>query len=288
MRLSLLDSLTDAGMAGRPNEDAFATSENRAFVIDGATGLGNQQVMAGHGSDARWLAHFARDRFLELSDLPVADIVRETNRRAGEQVREMESGRSLEAWALPVAGFQMISIEEHEIITYGLGDCRLFILSPSDGRIFHTSALKGNPAAERERARAAIEKTGGLAKLASLSLDPSVQRELREARARYNTVDGPLWTLGTAPDAADFVVRETVPFSGEAVGLLCTDGFAALCDQYGLYDMAGLIAATRKRGLASLLDELRHLERILDPDGQAFPRYKVSDDATAVLFEVRI
>ena len=286
MRLSLLDSITDAGLAERPNEDTFATSANRAFVIDGATGLSNQQVMTGHGSDARWLAHFARDCFVELSDLPVPHVVRETNRRVHEAVQEAQNGRPLEAWALPVAGFQMISVEENEIVTYGLGDCRLFILSRSDGATFHTSALKENYAAERERARLAIERTGGLAKHASLSRAPSVQRELREGRARYNTPGGPIWTLGTAPGAADHVLRETIPYSGDVTGLLCTDGFAALCDQYGLYDVAGLIAAAHERGLAPLLEELRHLERVRDPDGRAFPRYKVSDDATALLFEV--
>ncbi len=36
-------------------------------------------------------------------------------------------------------------------------------------------------------------------------------------------------------------------------------------------------------GLAGLLQELRHIEREVDPDGTRFPRFKRSDDATALL-----
>jgi hypothetical protein len=71
-----------------------------------------------------------------------------------------------------------------------------------------------------------------------------------------------------------------------ATGLLCTDGFAALCDQYGRYSPADLVAAAKSQGLKALLAELRHVERTEDPDGLLYPRFKISDDATALLFEV--
>ncbi len=286
MKLTVLDSLTDAGHEARPNEDAYGASDGRAFVIDGATGLGNQPLMTGDGSDARWLSHFARDGFLELVDRPVAEMVREINRRAKEEVHAASVGIALEAWALPVAGFQMVSVEDGTLVTYGLGDCRLFILANDSGESFDTSALKESYAAERERARAALSRSGRLATPSSLTLDCSVQADLRAGRARYNTPEGPLWTLGTAPQAADYIVRESVPFSGSLTGLLCTDGFAALRDQYELYDTAGLVAAARDCGLGTLLAELRHMERNRDPDGRLYPRYKVSDDATALLFEI--
>ena len=46
-------------------------------------------------------------------------------------------------------------------------------------------------------------------------------------------------------------------------------------------------ASSRLRATAALLDELRDLERVRDPDGRTYPRYKISDDATAVLFDIR-
>ena len=35
-----------------------------------------------------------------------------------------------------------------------------------------------------------------------------------------------------------------------------------------------------------MLAELRRIERAEDPDGRLYPRFKVSDDATALLFEI--
>jgi hypothetical protein len=67
---------------------------------------------------------------------------------------------------------------------------------------------------------------------------------------------------------------------------LCSDGFAALCDQYGRYDPGALVHKATTDGLKSLMRELRQIERTEDPDGQRYPRFKVSDDATVVLFEI--
>lgn len=47
-----------------------------------------------------------------------------------------------------------------------------------------------------------------------------------------------------------------------------------------------MIRAASERGLTTLMAELRQIEREEDPDGQKFPRFKVSDDATALLFEI--
>jgi len=39
-------------------------------------------------------------------------------------------------------------------------------------------------------------------------------------------------------------------------------------------------------GLAPLLREIRRVERDVDPNGLQFPRYKRSDDASAILVRV--
>lgn len=66
---------------------------------------------------------------------------------------------------------------------------------------------------------------------------------------------------------------------------MTTDGFLALASDYGRYDIAGLIEAAKKDGLPTLMRDLRDIEDE-DPDGRQFPRFKKSDDATAVLVKV--
>lgn len=67
--------------------------------------------------------------------------------------------------------------------------------------------------------------------------------------------------------------------------LLMTDGFAALVDSYGAYDAASLMEAVWAHGLAALAAELRGIEQA-DSACTRYPRFKVSDDATALWLRI--
>ncbi|MCB1459818.1 MAG: hypothetical protein KDJ48_11255, partial [Nitratireductor sp.] len=95
-----------------------------------------------------------------------------------------------------------------------------------------------------------------------------------------------VWTLGLVEEAADHVkVMEAEVRPGDMF-LLMSDGFSALSEAYGCHTQTGLLQAAQEPGLAALLRELREVERVLDPDGQQFPRFKRSDDATAILGQI--
>ncbi|MEO4000090.1 hypothetical protein [Mesorhizobium sp. CAU 1732] len=285
--LRIIDSITDRGDPRRDNEDAFGGNRRSAFVIDGATGLGGDFLDMGV-SDAAWLARLAKDSFEELAvnGRSTAEVVRVTNERARSIVLETLHDASAPAWSLPIAGFQMVRVsDDGRLHTSGLGDCRLFAVA-DDGRTFEASAMPDSYADEREGARAAIDVAGGLAAFKALSENPVVRDELRRRRALYNRDEGGVWTLGIEPAAASYVKTHDIALAKPIRGLLCTDGFAALVDQYGRYDAASLVNEAGSRGLVSLLGDLRRIEQRDDPDGRRFPRFKVSDDATAVLFEV--
>lgn len=285
LKLSVLDACSEPGVPGGVNEDAWGANGRCAFVIDGATGLGDEPVIARQGTDAQWLAQLAATEFRAgvEDDVPVGAVVRRINTRTAEAIAAR--GHAVPAWNLPVAGFQMIRVENGSITTWGLGDCRLF-LAGADRRVTTATAHEEASAREREAARRAVAHAGGLAEIRSLARHPDIREKLREARALYNRPGAGIWTLGTAPAAADHVAMEMLTPTLPAAGLLCSDGFAALVDQYGAYDMRGLVEAAQRTGLAALLAELRDIERVRDPNGLRFPRFKASDDATAVLFAI--
>ncbi|MBE1206873.1 protein phosphatase 2C domain-containing protein [Aminobacter carboxidus] len=285
--IRIIDSITAPGSPSRPNEDSAGGNASCAFVIDGATGLGGTSIVGLHGSDAAWLARFAQSTFEELvrNGRAVADVVRELNQRVANVVHEAANALPIKPWNLPIASFQMARVEGEALFTHGLGDCRLFLVD-ADGTMLETSAIKAAYANERDGARKAIALSGGFSTHQALADAPVVREELRRRRAAYNQPSGSVWTLGTSPAAADHLVTEQLTVALPAKGLLCSDGFAALADQYGRYSAAELVRAAADIGLAQLLQELRHIEQVEDPDGQKFPRFKVSDDATAVLFEV--
>ncbi len=67
-KISIIDTISDPGKEARPNEDRLCYNRDAAFVLDGATGLGDRQFMEGYGSDAAWMAEFAARRFAERLD----------------------------------------------------------------------------------------------------------------------------------------------------------------------------------------------------------------------------
>lgn len=284
--LRIIDSITDRGDPRRDNEDAYGGNRHCAFVIDGATGLGGDFLEMG-SSDAAWLASFARDCFEDHVGraASMSSIVRMLNGRVRALVAETRAGEPMPGWSMPVAGFQMVHVVGDEIRSVGLGDCRIFAVA-ADGTTYHGSALPRSHDAEREDARHAISAVKAGSASASLADDPGVRDELRRRRALYNQPGGSVWTLGAEPLAADHIVETALPIAAPLRGLLCTDGFAALVDLYGRHDAGSLVRAAAGDGLVPLLAELRRIEKREDPDRALYPRFKISDDATAVLFEV--
>lgn len=283
--LDVIATLSDAGKPGRPNEDRFGFNRTAAFVVDGATGLGDRQFMTDYGSDASWIADYASRRLaVELTpETAVADILRRisTDARtlfdatAGEQPR----------YAWPLAALAGLLVTEDGLDFFGLGDSVVYLLH-DDGRADTFTALPDAFAREQAAARRHVERVGGIGASGAALGDPETLAELRRNRERQNTPEGWVWSLGLVPDAADHLVRHAIPLNGGATALVCSDGLADLVSLYGTYDPATLIQRAATAGLGSLVAELRHLEREVDPDGLKYPRFKQCDDTTAVLVRV--
>lgn len=282
--LTIIDSLSLPGHPQKPNEDRCGWTETRAFVVDGATGVGDDVMDSNEGSDAAWIAERARAQFDAADELRVDETLRRINTDA-RAAFQAKTGNSSEPWQQPVAGFTLIEWRQDRLIAAGLGDCVLFILDQT-GEPARLSPMAENHDHETETARAALRAGSTLIDGASITSTGSLLEREKAMRARYNTAGGPIWTLGIAPEAADYLWSEPVDLQAPLRGLVCTDGFAALVDRYQRFTLAGLIEAASAEGLARLGETLRRIEHEEDPEGRQFPRMKRSDDATAVLFEV--
>lgn len=84
-------------------------------------------------------------------------------------------------------------------------------------------------------------------------------------------------------DFQDRIIARDIPAEGVTHGLLMSDGYYALVDKYSYYDEQSLFEAVLDKGLDAVYDELRAIEDA-DPEAHEYPRFKKSDDATAVLF----
>jgi serine/threonine protein phosphatase PrpC len=282
MRLRLIDSITAPGDPARPNDDAWSATDRFAAVLDGATGLGGK--LLGCPSDAAWVAQRGAERLAYHSERLGGDAL--LHAALSEIEAEFVAGRSrapTQMYELPMASLMMLQVSGPDAAdTRWFGDCSALVRHPGAA----TSAV-GDGLDKRDQERSsvmALAATFGVDPAGALSL-PGFLADRRLHRNRYNAgPDGP-WIF--APDArcAGRAQTARIALAAGSDILLASDGFTALVTDYGAYDLDGLMKAAVAEGLAALLEELRAIEGA-DPKGLRFPRFKTSDDATALLLRV--
>ena len=167
---------------------------------------------------------------------------------------------------------------ELELLWYG--DCGALV-KQGDGAVTVVGESFDKRAAEAGRAQALARKMN-LPPAAGLSRQEFIGR-LRAARNRINSGDN--WLFSPDVKAAAHGSRRVMKLAPGSILLLATDGFLALASDYGAYSSDSLMAAAMSKGLAALGEELRAIEAG-DSGGDKFPRFKKSDDATALLLQL--
>lgn len=273
--LTFIESISLAGDRTKQNDDACGFAGPRAWVIDGATDL-HDAPLTGGASDASWLAQYLNRRLCE----PFGnDWVRELSglsQQAGSWFNQLVK-QPYEKWQSPIASLLMLMERGDEIVGGDLGDCRVFALG-ADGAVHMAGGPQGAADDETESAarqtdahKPLLERTETLARL-------------REQRAAINCEGAP-WTFCLDPECGKHIRGWRFKLQTPAHLLLMTDGFSALSDRYRAYDAAGLVRAALDKGLQELGRELRAIETA-DAGGAKHPRYKRSDDATALLMRL--
>ena len=166
------------------------------------------------------------------------------------------------------------------------------LLRPCSGAGWrHCHALpRCHPAARtRWRRRGACSTpAGGFGPGGDIVREGATMEAMRRGRARHNTPGGLCGRSGWRPKQASMWQCWNWRRVPARVILLMSDGFAALCDTYQLYDEPGPSRRLRGRSASRhCWRNLRHLERVEDPDAKRFARFKQCDDATAILLEIR-
>jgi len=277
--IDILDAVSLAGSRLRPNEDAFGAAFHRAWVIDGATSLGDS-ILPGP-SDAAWIA--ARTNFFFLRHVTTPD----TRDMLSGALRDLQASfarerlrKPEERWEVPFASFLMLTAKPGSLEAVWLGDCRCLTRdSAGERRAF--GATRQEEAAEAALAARFAATDGG-----SGSRTPEALALLREQRSKLGTPDHPT-VLMPDPSCLEALQSETATRTGQARALLMTDGFSALGLRYHDVEDEVMISTAVDHGLAKLATRLRHIEADIDPAARRFPRWKRSDDATALLVDVR-
>jgi len=282
MQFELLETLSLPGDPSKPNEDSFSQAPDFACVFDGATVLG-ENLMPGR-SDAQWIAQFGARRLrahAEANDGRSRDMLRAAAVDAEKSFTALRKRAPVETYETPLASLMALFIRDGALDALWFGDCGALIKAP-DGAVSVVGEAIKSRARERSRVSSLAEPEG----VAATSVREKFLPALRASRNRVNKKGGE-WLF--APDAtcADHAREARLPVQPGSLLMLASDGFFALVSDYGRYSVEGLMSAAEKGGLAALGKELRAIEAE-DPKGISFPRFKSSDDATAVLLALRV
>ena len=277
----ILDSLSLPGDPAKANEDAFGHDADAAVVIDGATPLGDS-LMPGP-SDAAWIAQFGARRLLaHLQDGNGArKALRDTLADAQKSFEALRRHPPEEMWQTPCASMMLAVPDEGGVEVRWFGDCAALI-KLGDAAVTVVGETFDKRAAEARRAQK-IGKEKNLSPASGLNRCEFIG-QLRKARDFVNS--GTYWLFSPDVRAASHASRRVVKAApGSTVLLLASDGFLALASDYGAYSADSLMTAALNKGLAALGAELRAIEDG-DTGGDKFPRFKKSDDATALLLRL--
>lgn len=150
-----------------------------------------------------------------------------------------------------------------------------------------------------------LDGPDGVEKISDLRVDGYAQAEHRETlrheigtpehqqavsglvaaqRPHRNTPEG-YWVAGSNPQAAHHALTGTIERARLERAALLSDGASCLVEDYHQTDWTGLLDLLHTHGPEHLIRQVRQTEAT-DPTGTKWPRYKASDDATALLWLV--
>jgi hypothetical protein len=254
---------TEPGSPLNRNLDWAGCTDRMAIVLDGLTESAETGCM--HGT--AWFVHQLGARLIQHAGTSEAPPLAGALALAIEEVAALHQNTcDLAHPGSPCTTVAMIRQRGEQVDYLVLSDAVVIVDVPSGVPLV---VIDDSVKAVSDHL---IEQAGG-----DLARFIEHQQELR------NTPDG-YWVAQTDPAAALHALTATVPAAVGAV--VASDGAALLATDFKVLDWRGYLDFAYAEGPDGLIARTREAERS-DPDRIRWPRYKVSDDATAAVCRLR-
>jgi hypothetical protein len=276
-RLEICASASDPG--GAINEDRVGRTGDCAWVIDGATGVGNGLTKG--PSDAAWFARTVDEAFQEFlpqnSELPTADVLRLVVRRCHKLLGLEAQGEPADRSEYPCGAIALVRVRASGLELTTLGDCRIVYRDPCGAvRFFGSSRIE---IFERRTLDLAARLLRDNPRLEPDELRRRLGPQMRENRQSMNVPSG-YRVLSVDEEAIDHLDQTVIPNTGASLAI-ASDGFLRLVDLFHAVQLADLLEIRDDAGVQSHLKNLRQIEAD-DPQCRVFLRVKPSDDASFI------
>lgn len=263
---------SNPGDVSKPNEDWCLVTPTFAVVLDGVSSpAGTADSGCQHGTPwyVRQLGSTLARYSSTASDLPLDDMLA----YAIEDVRrEHGSGCDLGSPDTPAATVVMFR-EGDGVYDYLVLSDSALIMDVGGGLMVVTDP-RADAAAPEEQRRVFEHPVGSAEHAASLAQMVAAQRQLRNREGGY-------WVAAAQSEAARHAKTGWVQDDAFGGALAVSDGVTRLRD-WGAFTWEGMLSFARENGPEGLIGAVRHIEAH-DVAGTRYPRFRSSDDATAVL-----
>lgn len=261
-----IDTLLAQG-SGRVNEDAQLVAEGLYGVFDGATSLVGSTY---EGVTGGLLAATTAVEIFEQNDGPLAELAAAAN---GAIRRKMEAvgvdlGRKEELWSTSLA---VVRCREGRLEWCQTGDCRI--------QLIHEDGSSTQLAEPPDHDAETLQLWQQIAPVSREPIHVALADQILAVRRRMNIDYG---VLNGEPEALDFLRCGSVSLAGVSAILLYTDGLHVPDPATGHSHNPRLLSSLfADGGLKAVHSHIRALQEH-DPHCRRYPRFKTSDDISAI------
>jgi hypothetical protein len=252
-----ISAATEAGSPDVPNEDWYGVTPSVIVVLDGVTSRGSVTGSCSHGTP--WYVRQLGACLLgaaERKPWPLATALRWAIGAVAEMHRECD----LAAIDAPSAAVGVLRFSERYAEYLVLADVTVLL-----------ETATGIQSVTDNRVEASVADVPVMA--------PDVGEQIAARRKADRNREGGYWVAAGDPEAADHAVAGLVSLTGLRRAAVMTDGAARAADLFGA-PWDGVLSLSP----SELISTVRVAEHS-DPDCVKRPRFKLSDDATAVFWE---
>ena len=263
------------------NEDIVGLSPYGAWVLDGATGLNNKNLVSNE-SDAKWYVNWwnkylhenmkRNDSLKEIMKDGIDEITKEYYKLIGDN--------KVESLDFPSCACSLVKFYEDKIEYLILGDCTLLVNSKGIVETFKDDAISKLD----KKVYDYMAKLENSKNMTFNERKAKVMHIIIENRLKKNTIGG-YWSLEFSKEAIDNCVSGFIDIKDNTKIMMTSDGFSCAHDRYGIFSKEEIINLANTEGIDYIYKKVREFEKS-DDNGVEYPRFKVHDDSSCVYLDI--
>jgi serine/threonine protein phosphatase PrpC len=246
--------------------DRIFITENAVIVLDGATAFVPTRV-----SGQTYADYLGRHLVNQLQRAPEVDL----RGALAFAIRQTTASLNLQAGSSPSSTVAILRQRSNSFDVLVLGDTSIIWGNDKEQHIIADTRLDKVSFRHRDRYRSRLRAGHGYD-----DYHRQLLRELQQHQARRRNVACGYWICECDPAASNHAILSTIPRERVKWTIIATDGAFDPLLHLGQANW-DRIALESSHGLAQILLAIRTWEKT-DPNGNLFPRSKVSDDKALV------